>query len=744
MEFDESDIFDSQDFLIGEELDTEFQFVEENDFRPLTNQEDKNSDSSSASSSNAEQSTADKSNDESLRCRMSDLASHKAGLQGIDKEKVNQVIYEASKNSAFYLNEARKDEALKHKTEQLLKKYESLRRQDLSTFNNKVDNLVQAIERKRDLSRTIVHIDMDAYYASVEERDNPSLRGKPMAVGSNSMLSTSNYEARRYGVRSAMPGFIAKKLCPELIIVPCNFDKYHAVAKQIREVFARYDPNYTPMSLDEAYLDITEYLETTDKTPDEIVEQIRKEIHEETKLTASAGIAANMLLSKICSDFNKPNGQYRLPNNINDIMRFIRPLPVRKIPGIGRVTERILKEIDISTCGAILDNSVYIYRMFSSISFNFFIRAALGIGSTTVKSEYKRKSMSISRTFCNLNQPNELFAKLRELVDYLAADLAKEYLHGKTIALTFKSVSFKVTTRERSLKRYIYTADDLYHFGKQILVDELPLNIRLMGVRLSNLRSRNDECGLKKWFFNQPNSSQQSTTPKESEPELPKPSNAENSCLKRWFSTQEDTTEQEKQDKQVKRQRLNIEPFGASNSMNHDSTRKNVVDLLIERESVTTSCNSTQETNETHKWHPVPTILKKYICPGCNKQFPNIKVSQINAHLDTCLNAEDINGSDYEQDIIYSNFLVQDEQNNLDETEDANSEEVYVSDIPENSENDPEMSTDWKCPKCDKIFKKPTNMRINSHLDNCLKTKKGMSKTSLRKRRNTKKCCKKH
>ncbi|CAG8467350.1 4573_t:CDS:10 [Dentiscutata heterogama] len=685
MEFDESDIFDSQDFLIGEELDTEFQFAEENDFRPLTDQEENNSGSSSASSTNAEQSTTDKNNDESLRCRMGDLASNKAGLQGVDKEKINQVIYEASKNSEFYINEVRKDEALKHKTEQLLKKYEALRRQDLSTFNNKVDSLVQAIERKRDLSRIIVHIDMDAYYASVEERDNPSLRGKPMAVGSNSMLSTSNYEARRYGVRSAMPGFIAKKLCPELIIVPCNFDKYHAVAKQIREVFARYDPNYTPMSLDEAYLDITEYLETTDKTPDEVVEQIRKEIHEETKLTASAGIAANMLLSKICSDFNKPNGQYRLPNNINDIMRFIRPLPVRKIPGIGRVTERILKEIDISTCGAILDNSVYIYRMFSSISFNFFIRAALGIGSTTVKSEYKRKSMSISRTFCRLSQPNELLAKLRELVDNLAADLAKEYLHGKTIALTFKSVSFKVTTRERSLKRYIYTADDLYHFGKQILVDELPLNIRLMGVRLSNLRSRNDECGLKRWFFNQPNPSQKSTTPEEFDFEPPKTSKPENSCLKR-----------------------------------------NIVDLLIEHEPVTTSCNSTQETNEKRKWYPVPTVLKKYTCPGCNKQFPNVKVSQINEHLDTCLNIEDITESDYEQDAIYSTFSVQnvqDEQDKLDETEDTNSE-IYGSDIPENSENNPEMSIDWKCPKCDKNFKKPTNMRINSHLDNCLKSDK--------------------
>ncbi|CAG8519469.1 5656_t:CDS:2, partial [Racocetra fulgida] len=299
----ESDIFDSPDFLSEEPEVADFQCVEDD-------QENENAGPSSVS--------IDNRNDLSRYSRIGELASNKAGLQGIDKEKVKQVIYEASKSSAFYLNEARKDEALGLRIEQMMKKYESLKKQNLSTLNSKVDSLVQAIERGRDLTHIIVHVDMDAFYASIEERDNPSLRNKPMAVGDNSMLSTSNYEARN--------------------------------------IFSRYDPDYTPMSLDEAYLDITKYLETTDKSPDDVVEQIRREINEETKLTASAGIAANKLLSKICSDLNKPNGQYRLQNNVDDIMNFIRPLSVRKIPGIGRVTEKILSEMDIKTCGEIFDN----------------------------------------------------------------------------------------------------------------------------------------------------------------------------------------------------------------------------------------------------------------------------------------------------------------------------------------------------------------------------------------------------
>lgn len=247
----------------------------------------------------------------------------------------------------------------------MLKKYHTLKKQDLSWDLARIDNIIEILESERDLSRIIVHVDMDAFYASVEERDNPNLKGKPMAVGDNSMLSTANYEARKvkkkklrffdslqfsilldclnilfntliflmpllyvilkYGVRSAMPGFIARKLCPHLILVPLHFDKYRAVSKRVREIFARYDPNFTPMSLDEAYLDITEYLRNNnnnndnenndnnndnndngnnndvDKSADKVVQQIREEIFKETKLTASAGIAANKLLAKVFS-----------------------------------------------------------------------------------------------------------------------------------------------------------------------------------------------------------------------------------------------------------------------------------------------------------------------------------------------------------------------------------------------------------------------------------------------------------
>ncbi|CAG8444496.1 24761_t:CDS:10 [Dentiscutata erythropus] len=651
----ENDIFDSQEFLIGEELEADFHCVEE----------DQENENIGPSSVLYPSSTSSKNNDLIRNSRIGELASNKAGLQGIDKEKVKQIIYEASKSSAFYLNEAKKDEALGLKLKQMMKKYESLKKQDLTTLNSKVDSLIQAAERERDLSHIIVHIDMDAFYAAIEERDNPSLRNKPMAVGDNSMLSTSNYEARNYGVRSAMPGFIAKKLCPELIIVPCNFDKYRAVSKQIREIFSHYDPNYTPMSLDEAYLDITKYLETTDESPDNVVEQIRREIHEETQLTASAGIAANKLLAKICSDLNKPNGQYRLQNNIDDIMKFVRPLSIRKIPGIGRVTERILNEMDIKTCGAILNNRVYIHQMFSLTSFNFFIRAALGIGSTIVKT-----------TFSSLNRPNDIYEKLRELADHLAADLLKERLQGKTIAITFKLVNFKLITRERSVKKYIHTADDIYNIGKQIVTDELPLNIRLLGIRLSNLSSRDCENGLKMWFSQQNNQQQNSQQQnnqqsnqqsKRSQPALEllvKPK-AENNGLKRWFSVQEDAAQQKKS---VKRRLITFE-----------SSETLSTNLPTNCESTTELSNSTQVTSEEYnKWCPTSTTFRKDTCPGCNKLFLNVSNIHFNEHLNMCLKTMEIDEiNDRSMDQL--NLSVQDAPNAKNWPNDEKVENIMVN-----------------------------------------------------------------
>ncbi|CAG8505669.1 2629_t:CDS:2 [Acaulospora colombiana] len=208
---------------------------------------------------------------ESIRRRMGDLACNKAGTQGIDAEKVNQIIYEATKGTPFFENEARKDAAVSVRIGRLKDRYEALKKKDLSTFSFAVDNMIYKYERERDLSHTIVHVDMDAFYASVEERDYPELKNVPIAVGDNMMLSTSSYEAR----------------------------KYTAVSNKIREIFARYDPNFSPVSLDEAYLDVTSYIQNNNKSPEEISQQIRNDIFVETKLTASAGIGANMLLAKI-------------------------------------------------------------------------------------------------------------------------------------------------------------------------------------------------------------------------------------------------------------------------------------------------------------------------------------------------------------------------------------------------------------------------------------------------------------
>ncbi|MCH84448.1 DNA polymerase kappa-like [Trifolium medium] len=207
---------------------------------------------------------------------------------------------------------------------------------------------------------------MDAFYAAVETLSNPTLKGKPMAVGSMSMISTANYEARKFGVRSAMPGFIARKLCPELIFVPVDFNKYNYYSDLTRKVFQRYDPNFIAGSLDEAYLDITEVCRERNVKSEEIAQEIRVSVYEETGLTCSAGVAPNRLLAKVCSDINKPNGQYVLPNDRLAVMTFISSLPIRKIGGIGKVTEQILKEVfGINTCEQMLDKSSYLCALFS-------------------------------------------------------------------------------------------------------------------------------------------------------------------------------------------------------------------------------------------------------------------------------------------------------------------------------------------------------------------------------------------
>jgi DNA polymerase kappa len=207
-------------------------------------------------------------------------------------------------------------------------------------------------KEERDLTRTWIHVDMDMFYAAVAVLDDPTLKDVPFAVGDLKMIATSNYEARKFGVRSAMPGFVGKNLCPKLRFVPNQPKRYKEISAVFFGVLREYDPEFESMGLDEANLDVTDYLIDCDINDEEgrqkLSSEIRKKVFEATKLTCSAGISCNRMLAKICSDLNKPDGQYILPHDSEKILKFVTELNIRKIPGVGRVAELELNELGIN------------------------------------------------------------------------------------------------------------------------------------------------------------------------------------------------------------------------------------------------------------------------------------------------------------------------------------------------------------------------------------------------------------
>lgn len=418
----------------------------------------------------------------------------KAGQDTVDQKKVAEVIYEASKGSKFFNNEEVKDHNLSHKIDRILKLKSQLEKLDLKADLKRAENYIAELELSRDLSQYVVHIDCDAFYAAVEEIDRPELKNVPMAVGQG-VLTTCNYEARKYGCRSAMAGFVAKKLCPQLICLPLNFDKYTAKAKEVRAILATYDPQFESSSIDEAYLNITEYCESSDLSPEEAITQLRNEVAEKCKITISAGIAPNAKIAKICSNKNKPNGQFRIPNDRIAVMSFIRDLPVRKVNGIGRVLERELDAIGVKTCGDIYEYRAYLNRLFGEKTYQFLLQTYLGLGRTNVQpaEDYERKSVGTESTFRDMSLPSELRTKLRHTAEELEKDMKRVGVKGRTLCLKIKLHTYEVFTRQIIPPKAVAQADDLYGYALPMLAKlekEMPnLRIRLMGLRCTHLVS---------------------------------------------------------------------------------------------------------------------------------------------------------------------------------------------------------------------------------------------------------------
>lgn len=527
------------------------------------------------------------------------FCANKAGMENavVSKEHINAVIYEASRNSLHFAHQERMaskvGERIARAKMELANEEKAQRRMPAlaQAAQLVLSKRLADLESSRCLHRIHIHIDMDMFYAAVEVRDRPEIADKPVAVGGMGMISTSNYVARKFGVRSAMPGFIALKLCPNLIFIKPNFTKYEAVAAQTRAIFADYDAQYESASLDEAYLDVTEYVwrirhslnihslshcpcqrivdssassqqqpaqahadlpilyeeaqnippfpPTPSFTSGElslhshlaacIAAQIRQRIFQVTQLTCSAGIACNRLLAKMCTDVQKPNGQFALSPDQSSILSFLAPQSVRKLPGIGKVMERMLNELGIQTCADMRreDNIIMLFKLFSELTATWLLSLSLGLGATTHSPDQSRRSISTERTFSALCKYADIKRKLEELADSLAKDVEREGCVGKCLTLKLKDVDFTCITRALTLSGYISSSIELRKYGMQILIQECEkrkakvaqpfaglqsntttppsstpssshlyddlLHLRLMGLRLSTLKESKEE-----------------------------------------------------------------------------------------------------------------------------------------------------------------------------------------------------------------------------------------------------------
>lgn len=339
--------------------------------------------------------------------------------------------------------------------------------------------------------RKIIHVDMDAFYASVAQMDNPNLKGKPIAVGgggTRGVISAASYEARKFGVKSAMSGRLAVKLCPELIFVKSDFARYTELSKRIRHIFHDYTDLVEPLSLDEAYLDVTEN-KKGNPSATLIAKDIRNRIKNEIGLTASAGISINKFIAKIASDFNKPNGQKTV--NPEEVLKFLEDLDIRKFYGVGKVTAEKMYQKGIFTGKDLkLKSLEYLEDNFGK-SGRFYYDVVRGIHLSEVKPNRIRKSLAAERTFSeNLSSEVFMLDKLDHIAEEVSRRLKKSKVAGKTVTLKIKYSDFTLQTRSKTLPYFISEKSIILDTAKDLLYqNELENSVRLLGISLSNLNT---------------------------------------------------------------------------------------------------------------------------------------------------------------------------------------------------------------------------------------------------------------
>jgi DNA polymerase IV len=337
--------------------------------------------------------------------------------------------------------------------------------------------------------RKIIHVDMDAFYASVEQRDDPQLKGRPVAVGGGhrGVVAAASYEARAFGVRSAMPSVTARRRCPELVFVKPRFDIYRAVSQQIREIFADYTDAVEPLSLDEAYLDVTADRRGIGSAR-ATAQEIRRRIRKETGLTASAGVSYCKFIAKLASDQNKPDGLCVIPPE--RAHQFIAALPVARFHGIGPVTARKMETLGIHTGADLQGWSLPALEARFGSSGSWYYRICRGIDEREVRSDRPHKSVSAERTFdTDLTAPAELSAQLTRIAGYAWDRIQRAEARGRTVTLKVKFADFTLITRSRSFTAPVAEREPFEAAGQALLAALMPVpqGVRLLGLGLHNL-----------------------------------------------------------------------------------------------------------------------------------------------------------------------------------------------------------------------------------------------------------------
>ena len=339
--------------------------------------------------------------------------------------------------------------------------------------------------------RKIIHIDMDAFYASVEQMDNPMLRGKPVAVGGSEnrgVVSAASYEARKYGVRSAISGVLAKKYCPEIIFVRPRFDRYREISSKIHKIFHEYTDLVEPLSLDEAYLDVTQN-KKGNPSASLLAQEIRFRILNEVGLTASAGISVNKFVAKIASDVNKPNGQKTV--NPDEILDFLEQLPIRKFYGVGKVTTEKMYQLGIFTGLDLKSKSLEFLEKHFGKSGAFYYNVVRGIHNSEVKAHRITKSVAAEHTF-DVNLSSEIFMleQLDKIASSLERRLKKHNISGKTVTLKIKYSDFTQQTRSKTMPYFISDKSLIIEIVEELLYQEkMKDSVRLLGISLNNLNT---------------------------------------------------------------------------------------------------------------------------------------------------------------------------------------------------------------------------------------------------------------